>query len=336
MSVRIIECTSPTELYRHYDGETDAQGAYIELDLREGTLLADYNGQVGNAVPEAVFHGLERRYNIPTLTGEAANRVLRELAPLADRILADWDSEWNGQSTIAVLGDDALAAEEEIEKLLGLNLAPHEIGSEGQGFADVDIVAEWDVDGATNGLEAEEYDITGNTTDARLAEIAGQITSDMAECASASEDDERTPVAVVHGLDEYLTRLRDDLADEEPLTGAELRAARELLGITSDHLAKVLGVNPRTVRSWEQGRDAIPGRIRTELAEIKAAADAAVRELVDSLGDDDAVITYRNDEEYKAAHPRGKWSAAWHRQVAQRAADEANVRLDYAGDAGDA
>lgn len=336
MSVRIIECISPTELYRHYDGEFNAQDVYIELDLREGTLLADYNAQVGNAVPEAVFHGFERRYGIPILTGEAANRVMQELAPLADRILADWESEWNGQSTIAVLGSDALAAEEEIEKLLGLDRAPGGIDSENQGFAEIDIVAEWDVDGASNGSEADDYDITGNTTDARLEEIAAQITRDMAECAPSREGDERTPVAVVHGLEEYLTQLRDDLAEEEPLTGAELRAARELLGITSDHLAKVLRVNPRTVRSWEQGRDAIPGRIRPELADIKESADEAVRNLVDALAADaDTLITYRNDEEYKAAHPDGGWSAAWHRQVAQRAADQAGVRLDYADDGED-
>ncbi|CAM5494684.1 hypothetical protein SANTM175S_01240 [Streptomyces antimycoticus] len=33
-TVRIIECTYTDELHRHYDGQTEAQDAYIELDLR--------------------------------------------------------------------------------------------------------------------------------------------------------------------------------------------------------------------------------------------------------------------------------------------------------------
>lgn len=327
MSVNIIDCTASDELFRHYDGQSEQQPAYLELDLREGTLLADYDSEVGGAVPFSVYHGFERRYGIPTLTGDAANRVMREIAPLAERILGDWKEDWDGNNMRAYLGDDAQAAEAEIEECLGLKLGYGD--DPNQGFDDSDLVVMWDIDGAVNGQEASEYNITGDTTDARLDEIEQEILKDLAECGPAG-------VVVCHGLDGYLRNVRDELAEDEPLTGAELRAARELLGITSDHLAKVIGVNPRTVRSWEQGRDAVPGRIRPELAEIKQAADAAVRHLVAGLGDDDdAVITYRTDEEYKAAHPSGNWSAAWHRQVALRAAVEAGVRLDYADEDGE-
>jgi transcriptional regulator with XRE-family HTH domain len=327
VSVHIVECTDPLELYRHYDGETETQPAYIELDLKSGKLYADYDSEVGGAVPFSVHHGFDRRWGIPVLTGDAANRVMHEIAPLADRILADWEEEWDGNNMVAVLGEDAQAAEEEIEKRLG------------QTFDELDIVVEWDTDGATNGSEADEYDITADTTDARLEEIAAQITQDMADCTTVPQGETRKPVVIVHGLDDYLKELRDDLANEDPLTPAEVRVAREYLGLTGDKLAEKLGVNPRTLRSWEQGRDPIPGRIRPEIAELKAATDAAVAKLVAGLedADDNTLLTYRNDEEYKAgvsgtnwAEGWHGWSASWHRQVCARAAAQTGARIDYA------
>lgn len=325
-TVRIIECTSPTELYRHYDGQTEPQPAYIELDTQNGTLSASYNAEIGNAIPFTVHHGLDRRYGIPVLTAEAANRVMEEIAPLADRIIAGTEAEWDGNNTVAVLNDDALAAEEEIEKLLGL---PSQAGGwsdePNQGFPDSDLVGVWDIDGAVNGQEADEYDITADTTDARLDEIEQDILDNLRDCGDQQ-------VVVCHGLDDYLRGLRDELAEDDPLNPAELRAAREYLGLTGDHLAKRLAVNPRTLRSWEQGRDPIPGRIRPEIAELKAAADKAVAEMVESCqGEDEPVlITYRDDEEYLAANRGGRWTAAWHRRVCARVAETTGARIDYA------
>lgn len=330
MSVRIIECTEPTELYRHYDGQTEPQPAYIELDLKSEKLYADYDGEIGGATPFSVHYGFDRRWGIPVLTVEAANRVLHEIAPLADRILADWEEEWDGNNMVAVLGEDAQAAEEEIEKLLGL---PVGYGDDpNQGFTDSDLIGVWDIDGATNGCEVDEYGITADTTDARLEEIEQEILSALAGCGGGT-------VAVCHGLDDYLKGLRDELAEEDPLTAAELRIAREYLGLTGDKMAEKLGVNPRTLRSWEQGRDPIPGRIRPEVAEMKAATDAAVAKLVADLegSDDDTLITYRTDEEYKEAMLGTSWSegwhgwsASWHRQVCARAAAQTGARIDYA------
>jgi DNA-binding XRE family transcriptional regulator len=185
-------------------------------------------------------------------------------------------------------------------------------------------------------MRSSEYGITADTTDARLEEIEEEILSDLAACNGST-------VAVCHGLDDYLKQLRDGLADEDPLMQAELRAARESLGLTGDKMAKKLGVNPRTLVSWEQGRDPIPGRIRPEVAELKAATDAVVARLVASLedSDDDTLITYRNDKEYEAG-VRGTswseglhgWSAAWHRRACARAAAQTGARIDYADNEG--
>ncbi|MGW2689807.1 helix-turn-helix domain-containing protein [Streptomyces sp. NPDC001414] len=326
MAVRIIDCTEPAELYRHYEGEFEPQGAYIELDLREGSLLADYNSEVGNAVPEAVCHGFEIRFSIPVLTADAANRVMRELAPLAERMLADWEEEWNGNNHVARLGGDAQAAYTEIEQHLGCDA----YGDDTQGFDGSDLVTVWDVDGATNGCEADEYDITADTTDARLDEIEVEILKELADVSEST-------VVVAHGLDGYLKSLRDGLADEDPLTAAEFRIAREYLGLSGDHLAKLLGVNPRTLRSWEQGRDDIPGRFRPEIAALKASTLQAVTDMVTAFneGEGKALLTYRSDEEFEAARKAGAHqhrdrSASWHRQVTARAAEQCYARVDYA------
>ena len=54
------------------------------------------------------------------------------------------------------------------------------------------------------------------------------------------------------------------------MTGAEFATRRHLLGLTLDELAAVLGVNPRTTRSWETERDQIPARLPAELDALTA------------------------------------------------------------------
>ncbi|MGW7318295.1 hypothetical protein [Streptomyces sp. NPDC054865] len=206
MSVQIIECTSPTELHRHYDQQSEAQPAYIELDLPRGTLSADYNAEIGNSVPFTVYHGQDRRYSIPVLTADAANRVMKELAPLADRILADWEEVWDGNNNVVRLGEDAQAAEDEIEAMLGTS-HPYE-----QVFGDEDLIGQWDTSGALNGEEAQEYGITADTSDERLDEIEAEILKNLADCGDS-------PVAVCHGLDSHLRTLRADAAADQKDAG---------------------------------------------------------------------------------------------------------------------
>lgn len=207
MTIRIIECTLPDELFRHYDEQTRHQPAYIELDLRHSTLLANWNSEVGNAVPATVRNGFELRYPIPVLTAEAANRVMKEMVPLANRILTDYEERWDGSNMVAHFGRDAQAAEEEIEVLLGLDERTR-TSEPNQGFPGSDLVAIWNIDGATNGCEVSEYDITAETTDERLDEIEAEILSDL---VGISESD----VAVVHGLDTYLREKRDQLITDK-------------------------------------------------------------------------------------------------------------------------
>jgi hypothetical protein len=104
-------------LLLRYPGQIDQQGAYIELDTKTGELSADYNAEIGNAVPMRNWHGITRRYTIPALTATAANDVMVEITPLAQRVIDGTEIVWNGNNHVARLNDDAQQAEAEIEQL---------------------------------------------------------------------------------------------------------------------------------------------------------------------------------------------------------------------------
>src|SRR5690606_34223992 len=53
------------------------------------------------------------------------------------------------------------------------------------------------------------------------------------------------------------------------MTAAELKVARESLGLSGDWLATYLGVNSRTVREWEQGRRPVPDWVRLEIESLE-------------------------------------------------------------------
>ena len=100
-------------LYHHYDGQFEAQTAYVELDLRDGELRADWDAEVGNGVPADVWHGLRRRYGIINiLTTEEINTLLTELAPIAQRIVDGTCVHNDGLQDRPVLSEQAQAAEE--------------------------------------------------------------------------------------------------------------------------------------------------------------------------------------------------------------------------------
>lgn len=109
------------------------------------------------------------------------------------------------------------------------------------------------------------------------------------------------------------------------MDGGELQTVREYLGLTIESLAGILGVNPRTVRSWEAGRDPIPERIRVEVEAVEQSTADAVGDLVAALHDarDVSVRVYRRDEDMWAARPdTAHLPARWWRHVVARACEE--------------
>jgi len=205
MTIKIIEVDAPDALYCHYDGRGEPQNCYIELDLANGTLSADYDVDVGNAVPATVRNGIDRRYPIPILTADAANKTMRDLFPLAERVYAGASIEWNDRNNVGELNQDATAAEAQIEEALGLI---DRYSDPNQGFDESQLVNVWDISAATNGYEVSEYGITAETTDQRLDEIAIEIMNDLAGVSGSD-------VVACHGLHAYLRERRDDLEREQ-------------------------------------------------------------------------------------------------------------------------
>lgn len=202
--VQIIKREDPEGLYIRYPNQFTPEKVYIYLDLQGGVMHAD-TGIFGGGKSDSVHHGLVRRYEIPTLTAEAANTVMEEIAPFADRILADWDGEWHGGNLRGVLGSDAQEAEEGIEMTLGY--ANHSSTYPWYDtFDPTDIVEEVDYSYTVN--ELAERGITANSSDKEVEELACRLVEEIKE-------DYPDRVVAVIGLPRHLRDLRDEMRDDE-------------------------------------------------------------------------------------------------------------------------
>jgi hypothetical protein len=200
-TVTVGKLTEPGELHRHYPNENRPQPAVLSLDILGGWLTCRYNPEIGNALPETVVHRLAYWWDIPILTAEAANRLLDDARPLAQRILDGTRIAWTGSHHAGILDRDAEAAREEMAALC----APHV-------FAPSELVVEYDDPADFYAEEtrteiAARLGITATTTDARIAELAAQEEQDV---PSGSE----YGLVIVAGIEGYLRELRDNLAEE--------------------------------------------------------------------------------------------------------------------------
>lgn len=196
--VEIIE-VSGTELYHRYPGQTSAQDCYVELDVRSGQLTAKTNGEIGNARPAEVHYGHVQRWSIPALKASAANDLLEQIRPFAERVRDGYETEWNGNSgnQVAMFNLDAQDAIDDIVSLCSNTSLDDEL-------------AVWEASDWLYGLgssmhsQAEVLEITATTTDDQLNAIEQKLIK------HAATDD----VDVVEGLGEYLKRLRNEARNE--------------------------------------------------------------------------------------------------------------------------
>lgn len=113
-TLTIVPLTEDNELLCHYSSEHRPQPCVLWLDLEDGEMSARYNPEIGNGIPMSVHLGRTRWVEIPLLTTAAANALLEEVAPLAERILAGSRIEWDGNNNRGYLDEDADAALEEL------------------------------------------------------------------------------------------------------------------------------------------------------------------------------------------------------------------------------
>ena len=103
-------------LYKVYPGQSKPQGAYVEIRLTRRELpidemvSADWNGEVGNAVPFDVWYGRVIRLSLsPSVRGSVLADLLESdfAMELVARIAAGYREEWNGSTYVGKLSDDA-------------------------------------------------------------------------------------------------------------------------------------------------------------------------------------------------------------------------------------
>ncbi|GLY08210.1 hypothetical protein [Actinoplanes sp. NBRC 101535] len=233
LTITKLNENDPTQLFGHYASESDPQPVHLILDLEDGEMTCAYDGEPisSRAVPESVFCDRVRRYDMPALTAAAANRLLDEAAPLAERILRGSTIAWDGHNHVGRLDDDADAAEDELTALIA--------GYDDDAY----VITE---------LEAADYfanadlDVTADLSDAELA----QLVTDLEKEARTSMQGPVVPT----GFDDCLEQLREAARAEirEDLEDAaaafdEARTQRDTLirrvhGWGSDSLRQIAGL----------------------------------------------------------------------------------------------
>lgn len=77
-------------VYKKYRGQILEQKAFLSLDLRDGTLLADYDSTIGDSVPKDVWNDIILRFKLePQTTAGRIEQIINENKELFQAILDD-------------------------------------------------------------------------------------------------------------------------------------------------------------------------------------------------------------------------------------------------------
>jgi hypothetical protein len=182
------------DLYLRYRGQHSPQPCYVQLDCEAETLCAEVDGSIGPGTPFRVWHGRTLRWSIPALTESAAEGLLLDLIPLAQRIVDGYECRWDGSNHVGRLTEDAREAAEAIRDLCDRNWSEGEVLS-------VWDASDWYAQCGSGAYLAGELGLTAETTDAELDAIVER------------EEDQASP-ARIEGIEAFLRDLRDELRAE--------------------------------------------------------------------------------------------------------------------------
>lgn len=117
LNVMFDASTSPRfPVYSHYAGQIYPQPAYLELDIRDGSLIADYSGEVGNAAPSAVWHSLVLRFKLaPETTAGQIEKIISDNKELFQSIMDGSESHWDGRNWVGKFSE---AAQDSIDNII--------------------------------------------------------------------------------------------------------------------------------------------------------------------------------------------------------------------------
>jgi hypothetical protein len=204
-SVTIVYPTESLHYRRH--GEHRPQPVVLELDPEERTLTVRVDHNDRHTTSFAVYHGRVAHWEVPALTQSAAEELLEDVLPLAERAVAGYDTRWNGSNRIGHYEGDGADAMDEISELL-----------ERRHWHEDDAVQVWDAADYLAPIRreaAELLGITAESTDADLERVEEELRA------------EARP-ALLEGVMEALEAIRERLQDEaaEAAEAAEEEAGR--------------------------------------------------------------------------------------------------------------
>lgn len=210
LETKLCDVSDPTCLHCHYDGQTEPQDVYLELRCDDSQLRCDYNAEIGGGVPFTVWHGRTLRFRFalcPTAAGANEFMADDEVKALCGRILAGYESRYDGNNYVGNYTDDAKDAQDELQELI----------DDYDGLA----VEEYDAADWLHDCDSEELGITANTTDDELSAIADKLDDEAHDVKGADGI-----YVVLEGTYEYLQGRRDELARIREQLGAISEAIR--------------------------------------------------------------------------------------------------------------
>lgn len=204
-TVTIIYPTESLHYRRH--GEHRPQPVVLELDPGAKTLTVRVDHNDRNTTSFAVYHGRVAHWEVPALTRSAAEELLEDVLPLAERAVAGYSTRWNGHNRVGEYEGDAADAMDEISELL-----------ERRDWHESDTVQVWDAADYLAPIRreaAELLGITAQSTDADLERVEEELRA------------EARP-ALLEGVMPALEAIRERLQDEaaEAAEAAEEEAGR--------------------------------------------------------------------------------------------------------------
>ncbi len=152
----------------------------VRIDLGEGgTFYATTEFKSNNWRTFHQAHGHELEFTLHGNINAAyfADWFNETAKPIVDRIVAGYESEWNGSNNVAVLTEDAEEAKTELSELFEESISEPAYPTLGE-YAGWWDASEWINEGASD--ICRDYNINAETTDAEAASIAIQIEADMA------------------------------------------------------------------------------------------------------------------------------------------------------------
>lgn len=301
-TVKITHLTEPGELFRHYPGQTEPQPCVLVLDLEDGDLSADFNPRVGAGSTRDVHFGVKQWIPIPCLTAECANRLLEEVAPIAQRILDGATVDYHNGDKHGFLNDAAAAAFEELaERCEAENFTPQETVGEWP-------VADWFAEGDESTID--DLDITVDTTDEELAaKAAGEVES------ARTAGEAGYNLLDLDNTIAYLTGLRDGLREE-------VRTELDEIVEQADELEAKRDEKICQIRAWGDSFRHIGKRAGISHTEVKRIVDEAAADAQKKVDLQDLVrqavidavtgftVTLRRPSDWNAPSSDWNWSEA--------------------------